>query len=199
MPFGARLRHARERQGISIETIAKQTKILGALLEGLENEDVSRWPAGFYGRAFVRAYATAIGVDADQAVKEFTERFPDPEEAAASSGPKIPPPPAAPPAGAVRVEAPSAGAWFSDGVLVQGFGRRCFAAAVDLFVVCVMGLALYAVLGMFWAPFGLATAAYYCGGILLLGNTPGVCLFADPARRVYFTLPTWRRPASSAS
>ena len=113
---------------------------------------------------------------------------PAPLSAAASAAP-----------GTVRVASPPAGAWFSEGRLVQGFGLRCFAAAIDRFVVCVMGLALYVVLGMFWAPFGLATAAYYCGGILLLGNTPGVCLFADPAKRVYFTFPTWRRPASSAS
>jgi hypothetical protein len=76
-----------------------------------------------------------------------------------------------------------------EGRLVNGASLRCFAAAVDLFVLSVMGLALYVVLGMFWAPMCLATAAYYSVSILLLGNTPGVCLFADPARRgrVYLT------------
>jgi hypothetical protein len=67
---------------------------------------------------------------------------------------------------------------------------RLFAAAVDLFVLSVMGLALFVVLGMFWAPMCLATAAYYSVSILLLGNTPGVCLFADPVKRsrIYMTL-----------
>jgi hypothetical protein len=30
----------------------------------------------------------------------------------------------------------------------------------------------------FWLPFGIAMIGYYVGGILLLGNTPGVCLLA---------------------
>jgi hypothetical protein len=35
------------------------------------------------------------------------------------------------------------------------------------------------VLGAFWAPLSVAVAAYYFGSILILGNTPGVCLFAS--------------------
>ena len=175
------MRREREGRKISIAAISESTKILGALLEGLENDDVSRWPIGFYRRAFLRAYANAIGVDADAALKEFLEQFPDPEEVAASP---VPNPavqrPASPPA--LRVQAPAAGAWFTDGALVTGFGTRCFAVAVDLFVVSVMGLALFAVLGMFWAPTFLASVAYYSVSILVLGNTPGVCLFADPAK-----------------
>ena len=74
------MRQERERRNISIASISESTKILGALLEGLENDDVSRWPTGFYRRAFMRAYAKAIGVDADAALKEFLERFPEPED-----------------------------------------------------------------------------------------------------------------------
>jgi transcriptional regulator with XRE-family HTH domain len=189
LSFGARMRFEREQRKISIASIADSTKILGALLEGLENDDVSRWPTGFYRRAFMRAYATAIGLDADATLKEFLERFPDPEEKLAT-----PDKPAAKPeanrAATMRVATPAAGAWFMEGALVRGIGLRCFAAAVDLFVLSVMGLALFAALGMFWAPMCLATAAYYSVSILLLGNTPGVCLFADPAKRnrIYLTL-----------
>ncbi len=179
MTFGARMRHERERRKISIVAISESTKILGALLEGLENDDVSRWPTGFYRRAFMRAYANAIGVDADAALKEFLEQFPEPEDTAPSPSAALHSPPPVP---ALRVQAPAAGAWFTDGALVTGFGMRCFAVAVDLFVVSVMGLALFVVLGMFWAPAFLATAAYYSVSILVLGNTPGVCLFADPSK-----------------
>jgi transcriptional regulator with XRE-family HTH domain len=178
--FGARMREERERRKISIASISESTKILGALLEGLENDDVSRWPTGFYRRAFMRAYATAIGVDADAALKEFLEQFPEPEDAAPAtlSSPAVQSPtPAAP---VSRVHAPGAGAWFNDGVLVKGLGPRMFAVAVDLFVASAMGLALFVVLGTFWAPAFLAMAAYYSVSILVLGNTPGVCLFADP-------------------
>jgi transcriptional regulator with XRE-family HTH domain len=190
MSFGARLRHERERRNISIATIAESTKILGALLEGVENDDVSRWPTGFYRRAFMRAYANAIGLDADATVKEFLEQFPDPDDKPAPVADKAAAPkPESARSGALRVETPPAGAWFSEGPLVKPLALRCFAAAVDLFVLSVMGLALFAVLGMFWAPMCLATAAYYSVSILLLGNTPGVCLFADPTKRgrVYLT------------
>jgi transcriptional regulator with XRE-family HTH domain len=183
MSFGARMRQAREGQEISVAEIAESTKILGALLEGLENDDVSRWPTGFYRRAFLRAYANAIGADVDATLKEFLEQFPDPEDAA--SVPALNPAAAGPPPAtttALRLQTPAAGAWFIDGALVRGFGMRCFAVAVDFFVLSVMALALFAVLGMFWAPAFLATAAYYSVSILVLGNTPGVCLFADPAK-----------------
>jgi transcriptional regulator with XRE-family HTH domain len=190
MSFGTRMRFERERRKISIAEIAEQTKILGALLEGLENDDVSRWPTGFYRRAFMRAYAGAIGLNPDATVKEFIEHFPDPEEKPLVATEKAAAKADATRAGAVRVATPPAGAWFLEGALIRGFGLRVFAAAVDLFVLSVMGLALYAVLGMFWAPMCLATAAYYSVSILLLGNTPGVCLFADPSKggRLYVTL-----------
>jgi transcriptional regulator with XRE-family HTH domain len=190
MSFGARLRFERERRKVTIAEIAESTKILGALLEGIENDDVSRWPTGFYRRAFMRAYASAIGLDPDATVKEFIERFPDPEDKPALPIEKSALKPDIAKAAPLRVAAPPAGAWFAEGALVRGLGLRCFAAAVDLFVLSVMGLALYAVLGMFWAPMCLATAAYYSVSILLLGNTPGVCLFADPNKRgrVYLTI-----------
>jgi transcriptional regulator with XRE-family HTH domain len=59
--FGARLRQRRERQQISLTTIAEQTKTQLSLLEALERDDVSHWPAGTFRRAFIRAYTHAIG------------------------------------------------------------------------------------------------------------------------------------------
>jgi len=44
--FGARLRHERERRHIDLTTIAANTKVKIALFEGLERDDVSRWPSG---------------------------------------------------------------------------------------------------------------------------------------------------------
>lgn len=87
--FGARLRHHREQKGVSLRTIANQTKIQLSLLEGLERDDITHWPAGIFRRAYVRDYANAIGLDPDLVVREFVERFPAPVE--------VPePPPAAP-------------------------------------------------------------------------------------------------------
>jgi transcriptional regulator with XRE-family HTH domain len=76
--FGARLRQQRERQNISLVTIAEQTKIKASLLEALERDDVSRWPSGIFRRAYVRAYAHAIGLSPDDVLREFVERYPDP-------------------------------------------------------------------------------------------------------------------------
>lgn len=78
--FGARLRKRREQQQISLSTIAEQTKIKLSLLEALERDDVSHWPSGIFRRAFIRAYAHAIGLGPDIVVREFLDLYPDPAE-----------------------------------------------------------------------------------------------------------------------
>jgi hypothetical protein len=78
--FGVRLRQQRERQRIALATISEQTKIKLSLLEELERDDVSHWPTGIFRRAFVRAYAHAIGLDQDIIVREFLEVHPEPPE-----------------------------------------------------------------------------------------------------------------------
>ncbi len=81
--FGARLRQRREQQQIALTTIAEQTKINLSLLEALERDDVSHWPAGIFRRAFIRAYAQAINLEPDVVVREFLELHPDPIEVVA--------------------------------------------------------------------------------------------------------------------
>ena len=78
--FGARLRQRREEQAIALVTIAEQTKIKLSLLEALERDDVSHWPAGIFRRAYIRAYAHAIGLNPDVVVREFLETHPEPAE-----------------------------------------------------------------------------------------------------------------------
>jgi helix-turn-helix protein len=74
--FGPRLRSERERRGISIETIVTVTKVGADLWLGLERNDFSKWPSGIFARAFVRDYAKAVGLDADDVVDEFCRLFP---------------------------------------------------------------------------------------------------------------------------
>src|SRR6476469_3372587 len=90
--LGADLRRERERRGLSLRTISESTKVSVALLEGLEADDISRWPGGIFRRAFVRAYAQSVGLDADEVFRRFERQFPvdgaasiDPAEALASS------------------------------------------------------------------------------------------------------------------
>ncbi len=78
--FGRRLRYERERRQINLRSIAETTKIGVPLLEGLERDDVSRWPSGIFRKSFIRSYAEAIGLDPDPVVREFVDLFPDPLE-----------------------------------------------------------------------------------------------------------------------
>lgn len=73
--FGGKLRLAREQRGISLRQISAATKISIAALEALERNDVSRLPGGIFSRSFVRSYATEVGLDPDQAVHDFLDRF----------------------------------------------------------------------------------------------------------------------------
>ena len=81
--FGARLRKHREAQQIALDTIADQTKIKQSLLEGLEQNDLSHWPAGIYRRAYLRSYARAIHMDPDEVVRECAAAHPEPADTAA--------------------------------------------------------------------------------------------------------------------
>lgn len=74
--FGSTLRHARERRGVSLRTIADETKISVSVLEALERNDLSRLPGGIFSRAFVRAYAAAVGLDVEATVDDFVRHFP---------------------------------------------------------------------------------------------------------------------------
>ena len=79
--FGARLRAERERRKVTLRGIAEETKIKASLLEGLEQDDLSYWPEGLFRRAYVRAYARAVGLDPERIVHEFLEHYPEPVEA----------------------------------------------------------------------------------------------------------------------
>jgi transcriptional regulator with XRE-family HTH domain len=94
MSFGARLRQQREERQVALEDISAKTKIKASLLEGLEADDLSRWPQGIFRRAYVRAYAQAIGLEPDVVVRRFLALYPEPEEEVplvAPESPKRPP------------------------------------------------------------------------------------------------------------
>ena len=46
-------------------------------LEALERNDITRLPGGIFSRGFVRSYAAEIGVDPEQAVRDFLSQFPN--------------------------------------------------------------------------------------------------------------------------
>lgn len=94
--FGARLRAARERRGISLKSVAERTKVTTTLFEALERGNVSRWPKGIYKRSFFRGYVEAIGLPTESTTEEFLRLFPDetPAEPQADPSAESPTPPA---------------------------------------------------------------------------------------------------------
>jgi cytoskeleton protein RodZ len=74
--FGGKLRQAREGRGLSLRQISASTKVSVAALEALERNDVSKLPGGIFSRSFVRSYAAEVGLDPDETVNEFLDRFP---------------------------------------------------------------------------------------------------------------------------
>jgi transcriptional regulator with XRE-family HTH domain len=83
--FVTRLRRHRQRNGISLEEMATDTRVKPALLEALERNDLSEWPRGLYARAWIRAYATAVGLDPIDTVDEFCRLFPQGDRRANST------------------------------------------------------------------------------------------------------------------
>ncbi len=69
--FGAFLRDARERRGLTLQQIARETRIPWRHLDALEHGNLDVMPAGVYRRAEVRAYADAVGLDRSLALTQF--------------------------------------------------------------------------------------------------------------------------------
>ena len=74
--FISRLRRHRERNHISLEEIVSRTRIKREQLEAFERGDLESWPRGIYARAWVRGYASVIGLDPIDTVDEFCKLFP---------------------------------------------------------------------------------------------------------------------------
>ena len=94
LSFGTRLRQQREQRRVSLDDISAKTKIKVSLLEGLEGDDLSRWPQGIFRRAYIRAYAQAIGLEPDAVLQQFLALYPEPPEElplVAPESPKRPP------------------------------------------------------------------------------------------------------------
>ena len=71
--FGNKLRQERERRKVSLDEIARLTKIRVRYLEALENGEHERLPGIVFAKGYVRAYAETIGADADQLVCAYVE------------------------------------------------------------------------------------------------------------------------------
>ena len=87
MDVGSRLRSAREAKGMSLEALSKATRVKASLLAAVENNDAAAIPPRPYGRGFVSAYASHVGLDPQQTVRDYFLQFATPAPA-----PPQPPP-----------------------------------------------------------------------------------------------------------
>ena len=172
--IGRRLRRERERRQIALASIAANSKISVSLFADLERDDVSRWPSGIFRRSFIRAYAQAVGLDPEETTREFLERFPDPNNPNPTAAP-----PGHPTRSALRLTLADTGTSFMRGRILSSVRGRWAAIVCDATVIVTVGLAMYLAMGTLWMPLCLTLIGYYAGSILLLGNTPGVCLCAS--------------------
>jgi transcriptional regulator with XRE-family HTH domain len=181
--FGPRLRRERERRGISLETIATVTRVGTALWEGLEQNDFSRWPSGIFARAFVRDYAVAVGLEADEVVDEFCRLFPVGDRRAAriiQGQARI--------VGLQEVVAEDPGLLPAQGDR-RAAGRRAAAARAWRIRLAPRAVAAFIDIGAigllsasgpllagtaFWATAGVFSVVYLSTSTLSTGGTPGV-------------------------
>jgi cytoskeletal protein RodZ len=74
--FIVRLRRHRERNHVSLDEIVNHTRIKREQLEAFERGELDTWPRGIYARAWIRGYASVVGLDPIDTVDEFCKLFP---------------------------------------------------------------------------------------------------------------------------
>lgn len=74
--IGQKLRQERERLGIPMSEIARETRISARYLEAIESEDTRTLPQDFFYRSFVRQYAEYLGISADEIATTLRREMP---------------------------------------------------------------------------------------------------------------------------
>jgi cytoskeletal protein RodZ len=116
---GAHLRDLRETRGVTLEEIARTTRVAHRYLDALERDEFDALPAPVFTRGFIRAYCQALGAPPDEALARY-ERHGTP--------PLLPPPSA-------RTPIPGS----------PGEPRARGAVLVSFVLLVVLGLALFTV------------------------------------------------------
>ncbi len=107
---GELLRRERLRQGLELANIAERLRINLSYLEAIEAGDMDSLPGAFFYRAFVRQYASLLGVDEKSVEPALSELREQAEAAQPLPSPQPPPPvidvPPMPTAGGRRMSGP---------------------------------------------------------------------------------------------
>ncbi|HTN53271.1 MAG TPA: helix-turn-helix transcriptional regulator [Anaeromyxobacter sp.] len=71
--FGRWLARERELRGLARDEVARATKLAPGVVEALESGEEGRVPPRAYAVGYLRAYASAVGLDADEVVLRYEE------------------------------------------------------------------------------------------------------------------------------
>ena len=74
--IGEVLKHEREERHLSIEEVSSTTRIPRKALESLEEDRFEDLPSGVFVRGFIKAYASAVDIDAGEVLARFDEERP---------------------------------------------------------------------------------------------------------------------------
>ena len=83
--IGQVLKQERETRRLSIEEVSSTTRIPRRTLESLEGDRFEELPSGVFVRGFIKAYAAAVDIDAEEVLARYKEQTPQ----------AMPPPPLA--------------------------------------------------------------------------------------------------------
>lgn len=84
--FGRWLARERELRGLGRDEVTRATKLAPGVVEALESGEEPRMPPRAYVLGYLRAYAAAVGLDADEVVLRYEEAA-APAGSAAAAGP----------------------------------------------------------------------------------------------------------------
>lgn len=84
---GEALRRERVRQNLSLEEVARETRISLRFLQAIEADDFAKLPGGVFARSFVRQYGRLVGLDEEELAAEVQRRL-QPEPAPAEERPR---------------------------------------------------------------------------------------------------------------
>ncbi|WP_208592609.1 helix-turn-helix domain-containing protein [Gracilibacillus suaedae] len=86
MGIGERLKEERESKNMSLDDVQNLTKIQVRYLDAIEQERFNVMPGSFYVRAFIKEYATVLGLNPDELMEEYKSDLPfEKEESVALS------------------------------------------------------------------------------------------------------------------
>ena len=69
--FGMYLREAREKKGLSVDDVVRETKIQKRYIEAIESDNFEELPGETYTKGFLKNYAQTVGLSPDDVVERY--------------------------------------------------------------------------------------------------------------------------------